>query len=153
MTPMKTFTLYPCHMDSTRTKVEGRKYNKKHCVEKPTSFEMEIACKKLQLEANLEEKKKHPRNQENPGRLVFKKGIDRYTVVAAIKQEITLLRSAPKKIEVKVEPKAEKKPEEVTFEKTLATESKQPVQKKGPVFVSKKKKLKEIKKAAKKSMK
>ncbi|KRH95194.1 Signal recognition particle, subunit Srp19 [Pseudoloma neurophilia] len=138
----KTFTLYPCHFDSTLTKKQGRKYSTKKCVKKPTCEEMEEASLKLQIDTEVQKNKRHPKDQDVSGRLVFSKSIDRYIVVAALKQEITAERIAKKE-------RALQKISDSHTKKEVPVVNQETGEKTVKVLVSKRKKNKEEKKKQK----
>lgn len=146
---MKTFALYPCHMNSTLTQKEGRKYSIKKCIDNPTCHEMTLASAKLSLKAEVDEKKMHPKNQTVKGRLVFSKSLDRYTVVAALRQEISSLRNTYKDQGKKSAIAAKGNLREKTLSEAKPLTDGPTVK----VMVSKKKKNKENKKLAKKNLK
>lgn len=137
----KTFTLHPCHFNATLTKKQGRKYGIKNCVQNPTCEEMKNACNKLELQVDVQDNKRHPRDQDVYGRLMFAKNIDRYIVVAALKQEINaerLRQKEKKEQKEKILSKQEKK--------EIITENKESGQKSVKILVAKRKKSKTEKK-------
>ncbi len=89
----KKIVIYPCYLDSTKTRRYGRRVPLSLAVKKPRIEEIELVARKLGLNPVVEREKKHPRTWFfDEGRvLVDKAGSKNYTL-RLIAKNLKLLR-------------------------------------------------------------
>ncbi|KAG0438502.1 Signal recognition particle SEC65 subunit [Dictyocoela muelleri] len=86
------FMIYPVHLDLKLKKSEGRKYKKELCVEKPQISEIKKVLDDLELEYQLEDKKRHPRSPFTWGRVKVPKMYGKANIIQSIATGIKELR-------------------------------------------------------------
>ncbi|KAL6122308.1 Signal recognition particle SEC65 subunit [Nucleospora cyclopteri] len=67
------FMVYPVYFDRKKTVNQGRKWNKDLTIDNPTFKELLRATTELKYSFLSEPTKKHPRNIDNPGRILIMK--------------------------------------------------------------------------------
>ncbi|ORD95116.1 Signal recognition particle SEC65 subunit [Enterospora canceri] len=82
------FMLYPVYFELNKSKTEGRKYNKRHCLESIKTQEIRRALEACKAEYTFEPNKKHPRDVLNPGRFTIKRSTGRMELVAGVAEKM-----------------------------------------------------------------
>jgi len=67
-----TTIIYPSYIDSKKTKGQGRKLGRAHCVDSPSLDEIKKACEILKMEHEIESEKAYPRSWWEKGRVIVK---------------------------------------------------------------------------------
>lgn len=119
------YCLYPVYIDSTKTIQQGRKFNKRLCVQNPNFAEIYQALNYLEIENIPEALKKHPRDFFRSGRFKINKMYEKKKLIEGLSQII--IENRTKKSDTSKKTFSEpiiKAPEYVTTNKGAIIENK-----------------------------
>ncbi len=91
--------IWPCYLDSTKSRKMGRKLPLKYCVKSPSLGEVYEAARRLGLDPVKEEGKSHPACWwEKTGRILVTKKASKLAVLKQIAEEVRKIRSQSKRL-------------------------------------------------------
>jgi signal recognition particle subunit SRP19 len=87
--------VWPANLDSTKTRLEGRKIPKGQSVQAPRIDELAEAARKLSVEAEVTPQKSRPRNWwEKTGYVTFSKKTPKTQLLRSLASEVRKIRAA-----------------------------------------------------------